>query len=144
MDYEQIETAREGPFAVVTMACPERRNALSEAHLRELLHAFQTQAKGDARGVVLAARGPVFSAGHDFGDMHGRSLEQMRGLLAVCAEVMQTIQSLPQPVIAQVEGLATAAGCQLVVRRRRRERENRLRQCSAGRQIGDELLLRQA
>ncbi len=113
MDYEHIELTREDAFAVVTMARPEKRNALSEAHLRELLHAFQTLAKGDARGVILAAQGPVFSAGHDFGDMDGRSLEQMRGLLAVCAEVMQTIQALPQPVIAQIEGLATAGGCQL-------------------------------
>jgi enoyl-CoA hydratase/carnithine racemase len=114
MDYEYIEVAHEEDFAVVTMARPEKRNALSEAHLRELLHAFQTEAKGKARGVILTARGPVFSAGHDFGDMDGRSLEEMRTLLAVCADVMQTLQSLPQPVIAQVEGLATAAGCQLV------------------------------
>jgi enoyl-CoA hydratase/carnithine racemase len=114
MDLRYLELDREGDFAVVTMARPEKRNALSEDHLRELLHVFQQEAHGDARGVILAARGPVFSAGHDFGDMDGRSLEEMHTLLAVCAEVMQTIQSLPQPVVAQVEGLATAAGCQLV------------------------------
>ena len=114
MDLRYLEVEREGEFAVVTMARPEKRNALSEAHLRELLLVFQTQARGDARGVILAARGPVFSAGHDYDDMDGRSLEQMRTLLEVCAEVMQTIQSLPQPVVAQVQGLATAAGCQLV------------------------------
>jgi enoyl-CoA hydratase/carnithine racemase len=114
MDLRYLELDREGDFAVVTMARPEKRNALSEDHLRELLHVFQQEAHGDARGVILAARGPVFSAGHDFGDMDGRNLEEMHTLLAVCAEVMQTIQSLPQPVVAQVEGLATAAGCQLV------------------------------
>ncbi len=114
MEYEHIELTREDAFAVVTMARPEKRNALSEAHLRELLHASQTQAKGDARGVILAAQGPVFSAGHDFADMEGRDLGRMRELLAVCSDVMQAIQALPQPVVAQVEGLATAAGCQLV------------------------------
>ena len=66
------------------------------------------------RGVIVAAEGPVFSAGHDFGDMAGRDLEGMRLLLTRCSEVMQSIQRMPQPVCAQVEGLATAAGCQLV------------------------------
>jgi enoyl-CoA hydratase/carnithine racemase len=114
MGLRYLEVVREGEFAVVTMARPEKRNALSEDHLRELLTAFQDAARSDARGVILAARGPVFSAGHDFDDMDGRSLEEMHALLAVCTDVMQTIQSLPQPVVAQVEGLATAAGCQLV------------------------------
>jgi enoyl-CoA hydratase/carnithine racemase len=114
MEYEYISVAQEDAFAVVTMRRPERRNALSESHLRELLHAFETIGAGKARGAILAAEGPVFSAGHDFADMHGRDLEEMRRLLFVCAELMQTIQSLPQPVIAQVNGLATAAGCQLV------------------------------
>lgn len=63
---------------------------------------------------MLAAEGPVFCAGHDFADMKGRDLESMRALLLLCAEVMQTLQSIPLPVVAQVEGLATAAGCQLV------------------------------
>lgn len=113
MAFDCIEVTREESFAVVTLARPERRNTLSEECLRELLQAFQAEAKGDARGIILSAQGPVFSAGHDFGDMDGRSLEEMRGLLAVCAEVMQTLQALPQPVIAQIEGLATAGGCQL-------------------------------
>ncbi len=114
MDYEHISLEHEGEFAVVTMRRPERRNALSEAHLRELLHAFETIGASKARGAVLAAEGPVFSAGHDFADMQGRDLGEMRRLLFVCAALMQGIQRLPQPVIAQVSGLATAAGCQLV------------------------------
>lgn len=96
------------------MCRAERRNSLSEGHLRELVTAFQTIADGDARGIVLAAEGPVFCSGHDFNDMQGRSLEEMRQLLDVCGEFMQLIQRIPQPVVAQVEGLATAAGCQLV------------------------------
>ncbi|MCX5739205.1 MAG: enoyl-CoA hydratase-related protein, partial [Proteobacteria bacterium] len=114
MEYAHISLAQEDEFAVVTMRRPERRNALSEPHLRELLHAFETIGAGAARGAILAAEGPVFSAGHDFSDMHGRRLDEMRRLLLLCAELMQTIQALPQPVIAQVAGLATAAGCQLV------------------------------
>jgi enoyl-CoA hydratase/carnithine racemase len=114
MEYRHIALVREGDFAVVRMRRPEQRNALSEDHLGELLHAFQEIGRGDARGAILAADGPVFSAGHDFGDMAGRDLAGMEKLLAVCAEVMQTLQSIGQPVVAQVQGLATAAGCQLV------------------------------
>src|SRR5262249_41152916 len=85
-----------------------------EEHLSEQLDAFAQIAKSDARGVILAARGPVFSAGHDFSDMVGRDEKEMRRLLGICADVMQQLAALPQVVIAQVEGLATAAGCQLV------------------------------
>ncbi len=114
MEYRNIALDEDGGFSLVTMKRPDRRNALSEEHLQELLQAFRGLGSSKARGVILAAEGPVFSAGHDFADMDGRDLAAMRRLLAVCAELMQTIQSIPQPVIAQVEGLATAAGCQLV------------------------------
>ena len=115
MEYRHIEfSEEEGAVAVLTMVRPEQRNALSEAHLRELLHAIREIGAGEMRGVIVAARGPVFSAGHDFRDMDGRDLEGMRRLLGVCTEVMQGLRALPQVVIAQVEGLATAAGCQLV------------------------------
>jgi len=116
MDYRHISlTQEEGDtFAIVTMRRPAQRNALSEDHLRELLDAFRKIGESGARGAILAAEGPVFSAGHDFSDMDGRDLPAMRRLLQVCAEVMKTIQAVPQPVVAQVQGLATAAGCQLV------------------------------
>jgi enoyl-CoA hydratase/carnithine racemase len=114
MTYRSVTLVQERSFAVLTMRRPERRNALSEAHLRELRDALHAAAAGPARGLVLAAEGPVFCAGHDFADMKGRDLESMRALLLLCAEVMQTLQSIPLPVVAQVEGLATAAGCQLV------------------------------
>ena len=112
--YEHISVAEQGDWTAVTMRRPERRNALSESHLRELKHAFEVIGAGKARGVILAAEGPVFSAGHDFADMDGRDLHAMRRLLFLCSDVMQTLQQMPQPVIAQVEGLATAAGCQIV------------------------------
>ncbi len=105
---------RDGPVVTITMNAPGRRNALSRDHLVELLGAFRDAGRSDARGVVLAAEGPVFSAGHDFADMVDADLDQMRDLLRLCTEVMTTIQSIPQVVIARVHALATAAGCQLV------------------------------
>jgi enoyl-CoA hydratase/carnithine racemase len=114
MAYEYIDLAQEDAFAVLTMRRPERRNALSESHLRELAHAIRGVAESDARGLIVAAEGPVFSAGHDFSDMESRDLGGMRRLLLLCSEVMQLLPTIPQPVIAQVEGLATAAGCQIV------------------------------
>jgi len=118
--YQHISLATEDAFSVedafsiVTMRRARRRNSLSEEHLRELIHAFETLGQGRTRGVILAAEGSVFSSGHDFQDLDRRDLEGMTKLLTVCAELMQLIQSIPQPVIAQVEGLATAGGCQLV------------------------------
>jgi enoyl-CoA hydratase/carnithine racemase len=114
MAFECIEVSRSGPVTTITMNLPGRRNALSLAHMRELVEAFRCAGESDATGVILAANGPVFSAGHDFADMAGADLATMRRLLATCTELMTTMQSIPQPVIARVHALATAAGCQLV------------------------------
>ncbi len=114
MPFEMVLVERDGPFATITMNRPERRNALSLEHMRELTAAFRQVGESDARGVILAGNGPVFSAGHDFADMVGADLIAMRELLWTCTELMSTMQSLPQPVIARVHALATAAGCQLV------------------------------
>jgi len=73
MSYECILVERDGAVATITMNLPQRRNALSLVHLRELLAAFRAVGDSDATGVVLAANGPVFSAGHDFADMAGAS-----------------------------------------------------------------------
>ena len=113
--YKHVLFERQGAIAILTMNRPERRNALSEAHMRELIDALSSAgAAPDTRAVVLAAAGPVFSAGHDFADMAERDLDGMRRLLATCTELMLTVQRLPQPVVARVQGLATAAGCPLV------------------------------
>ncbi|MFZ4718424.1 MAG: enoyl-CoA hydratase-related protein, partial [Ilumatobacteraceae bacterium] len=80
----------------------------------ELTAAFREVGDNDATGVILAANGPVFSAGHNFGDMAGASEDDARHLFEVCTEMMDTVQSIPQVVIARVHALATAAGCQLV------------------------------
>ncbi|MHB8600365.1 MAG: enoyl-CoA hydratase-related protein [Ktedonobacteraceae bacterium] len=114
MTYELIELEYSGDFATITMNCPQRRNALSLKHMLELTDAFSNVGESGARGVILAANGPVFSAGHDFADMVGRDLVAMRKILRVCTTLMNTIQEIPQPVVARVQGLATAAGCQLV------------------------------
>lgn len=111
---DDVLLRRDGEFTTITMNRPRRRNALSRAFLLALTDAFREVAETDARGVILAANGPVFSAGHDFADMAGASHADVRDLLRVCTELMQTIQSVPQVVVARVHGLATAAGCQLV------------------------------
>src|SRR6266545_3372601 len=114
MGFEHIGVERSGDFATITMNRPQRRNALSLAHMRELITAFGELGNSDALGIVLAGNGPVFSAGHDFADMAGADLPYMRALLATCTDLMTLIQQVPQPVVARVHGLATAAGCQLV------------------------------
>ncbi|GAA2425177.1 enoyl-CoA hydratase-related protein [Actinomadura vinacea] len=105
---------RDGAFTTITMNRPRRRNALSREFLLALAEAFREAGASDARGIVLAANGPVFSAGHDFADMAGASHADARSLLRTCTDLMRTIQTVPQVVVARVHALATAAGCQLV------------------------------
>jgi enoyl-CoA hydratase/carnithine racemase len=112
--YEHLLVKTDGDTVRITMNRAARRNSLSHEHLGELLAAFRAAGSSSATGVVLAGEGPVFSAGHDFADVASRDLMGVRELLALCTELMRTIQSIPQVVIARVHGLATAAGCQLV------------------------------
>jgi len=114
MNYPHLRITREGPITTVTLNNPAKRNALALPVMLELTQALREVARSDALGVILAANGPVFSAGHNFGDMAGASLEQARELFGVCTEMMDAVQAMPQPVIAKVHALATAAGCQLV------------------------------
>jgi enoyl-CoA hydratase/carnithine racemase len=113
-DLEHVLVGIDGDFATITMNRPHRRNALSGAHLRELIAAFGAVGRSDVSGIILAGAGPVFSAGHDFADVAEADLPAVRELLDTCVELMDLIQSVPQPVIARVHALATAAGCQLV------------------------------
>jgi enoyl-CoA hydratase/carnithine racemase len=114
MAFEHILVERSGDFATVTMNRPQRRNALSQDHMRELIRAFSELGDSDALGIVLAGNGPVFCSGHDFADVVDSDLSGVRALLVTCTELMTLIQQVPQPVVARVHGLATAAGCQLV------------------------------
>ena len=113
-ELEHVLVRVDGDFATITMNRPERRNALSAAHLRDLIHAFRAVGASRASGIILAGAGRVFSAGHDFADIDGADLPAVRELLDTCVELMELIESVPQPVVARVHALATAAGCQLV------------------------------
>jgi enoyl-CoA hydratase/carnithine racemase len=105
----------EGHLAVVTLQRPERRNALSFDLMEELAACLEGIAsEAGVRAVILQAAGRVFSSGHDLGEMTGRALDDYRLIFDSCTRLMTQIQSIPQPVIAQVQGMATAAGCQLV------------------------------
>jgi len=114
MEFEHILVERSGEFTTITMNRPKRRNALSLQHMGELIAAFREAGDSDALGVILAGNGPVFCAGHDFADVAEADLPAVRTLLATCTELMTLMQRIPQPVVARVHSLATAAGCQLV------------------------------
>src|ERR1700688_3033412 len=104
----------DGGLITITMNRPEKRNALSTAMMTELNDALVAIGKrGDARAVIIAGNGPAFSAGHDLGELKGRDLAFYRYEFDLCAQLMLTIQRIPQPVIARVHAIATAAGCQL-------------------------------
>src|SRR5450755_690877 len=103
------------PVATLTLNRPEKRNALSFDLMRELTDGLRLLGReSDVRAIVLKARGSVFSAGHDLAEFPGKDLAFYRELFDACTILMETIQAVPQPVIAQVQGIATAAGCQLV------------------------------
>ena len=112
--YEHILFEQDGAVAYVTMNRPNKRNALSLAHMRELITCFEDLGeRRDASVVILRGEGPAFCAGHDLAEMLGRDPDFYRRLFDVCCGLMETIQRIPQPVIAQVHATATAAGCQL-------------------------------
>jgi enoyl-CoA hydratase/carnithine racemase len=103
------------PAVVVTLNRPEQRNTLSTPLMRELTEALEREsARPEVRAIVLRASGPAFSAGHDLKELLDRSLDEEREIFDECTRMMQTVQGIPQPVIAAVQGIATAAGCQLV------------------------------
>ena len=105
----------DGPVATLTLARPDQRNALSIALMNDLLAAFgELRERPDVHAVILAAEGPAFCAGHDLGEMRDLDEPGYRAVFALCSEMMMALHDLPQPVIARVHGIATAAGCQLV------------------------------
>ncbi|MGI8938805.1 MAG: enoyl-CoA hydratase-related protein [Iamia sp.] len=111
---DALSVTHDGPTTTITLTRPERRNVLALEVLEALTATLEEVGRSDARGVVLAAEGPVFSAGHDFADMVDADLATARHLFRTCTELMTAVQSIPQPVVARVHALATAAGCQLV------------------------------
>lgn len=113
--YQNLKFEREGTLAVVTLNRPSRRNALSLDLMYELTDCLSAIGRDrEIQAVILAAAGNVFCSGHDLGEMVGKNINEYRHIFDTCTDLMTKIQSIPQPVIAEVQGTATAAGCQLV------------------------------
>ncbi len=111
---EFVEVEVRGEFTTIWLNHPAKLNVLTAAMMHELTTAFDEVAASTATGVVLAARGRIFSAGHDFSEMYGATLAESRRLFRICETMMARLRALPQPTVARVHGLATGAGCQLV------------------------------
>ncbi len=112
--YENILVERVDDVVTLTLNRPERLNVLTRAMIADVTDALVEIGSSDATGVVIAAAGRIFSAGHDFGEMAGADLVASRSLFHSCSVMMRTLREIPQPVVARVHGLATGAGCQLV------------------------------
>ena len=115
MSYERIRIEETEPVARLTLSWPEKRNALSIQMMEEVTHGLKALAGSpDVRAVILGAEGTAFSAGHFLAEMVDKDLNHQRFVFDTCIEMMETVQGISQPVIAEVPGIATAAGCQLV------------------------------
>jgi enoyl-CoA hydratase/carnithine racemase len=113
-DFEFLKIDHTDDTITIKMSQPERRNVLTADNLRELVRAFTEAGDSTATGVIIAAEGPVFSAGHDFSELANVDVEHARQLFELCTSMMNIIQQIPQPVVARVHALATGAGCQIV------------------------------
>src|SRR5207248_4042845 len=109
---------RDGSAARIVLNRPEKRNALSLELMEEMIAAVrEVSVRRHTRAIVIEGAGPAFSAGHDLSEMIGRDKEFLAHLFDRCSMMMETLHDVPQPVIAKVHGIATAAGCQLVAAR---------------------------
>ena len=115
MNYRDIKFQVEDDIGFITLSRPEKRNALSMNLMAEMIDLLKSVKKDSrVRVVIIKAEGPVFSSGHDLSEMLEGDAVFYRSVFNFCTEMMEAIRDLPQPVIAQVQGMATAAGCQLV------------------------------
>lgn len=115
MNYKDIQVQTDGPISTLFLNRPQKRNALSLNTLKEMRHALKDLAiRHEVRAVILRGNGPVFSAGHDLKELAGGGSSEYREIFATCMNMMLLLREIPQPVIAAVHGIATAAGCQLV------------------------------
>jgi enoyl-CoA hydratase/carnithine racemase len=115
VEYRNLVVEVDRAAARITLNRPDKRNALSLELLEELIAALrEASARPDTRVIVIDGAGPAFSAGHDLSEMIGRDEAFFGELFGACTVMMETVHELPQPVIAKVHGIATAAGCQLV------------------------------
>ncbi|PYP82868.1 MAG: enoyl-CoA hydratase [Blastocatellia bacterium AA13] len=113
--FENILVQSDAPIAIVTLNRPERRNALSTEMMRDLIRCLGSIGESkEIKAVIINGAGSAFSAGHDLSEMRGRDVSEYRRIFDLCTRMMTLIQEISQPVIAEVAGMATAAGCQLV------------------------------
>ena len=110
-----VVVRQDGPAARITLNRPAQRNALSLELMHEAIAALdRLGGEQSVRAIVIEGAGPAFCAGHDLSEMVGRDLAFYQRVFDVCTEMMEAVHRVPQPVIARVHGIATAAGCQLV------------------------------
>jgi len=115
MDYEEILFSAEGPVGYMTLNNPSKINALSKKMIGEMIHLpTAVSSEESIKVIVIRATGKHFCAGHDLFEMRGQGAKEYKFIFDQCTQMMQMIHAIPQPVIAQVQGVATAAGCQLV------------------------------
>ncbi len=115
MEYKDILVSGEGPVGVITLNSPQTVNALSKNMIGEIIRAFRRMGEDPAiRVIIVRANGKNFSAGHYLKEMIDGSTVEYKFIFDQCSEMMMLVHQVPQPVIAQVHGVATAAGCQLV------------------------------
>jgi enoyl-CoA hydratase/carnithine racemase len=114
-EYRNLRVTRDGAAARIVLNRPEKRNALSLELMEEVIAAVrEVSARRETRAIVIEGAGPAFSAGHDLSEMIGRDKEFLAHLFDRCSVMMEMLHEVPEPVIAKVHGIATAAGCQLV------------------------------
>jgi len=115
MAYAEIQVEVDGPVVTVALNRPDKRNALSLNLMKEMVDCLSAIGRDEkAKVVVLRGNGPVFCAGHDIREMAAGDIQEYRTTFATCMEMMLLLHEIPQPVLARVHGIATAAGCQLV------------------------------
>ena len=114
MSYKEIEYASKSPVGFLTLNNPEKINALSKRMIGEMIDALTKVAEDESVKVLIVnAKGNHFCAGHDLSEMMDQGIKEYKFIFDQCTKMMQLIHEIPQPVIAQVQGIATAAGCQL-------------------------------
>jgi enoyl-CoA hydratase/carnithine racemase len=115
MTYEEILYSTKGPVGILTLNNPQKINALSKTMIGEIIHALDEVALDESiKVLIIRAAGNHFSAGHNLTEMVDGGVKEYKYVFDQCTRMMQMIHEIPQPVIAQVQGIATAAGCQLV------------------------------
>jgi enoyl-CoA hydratase/carnithine racemase len=112
--YQNLLVKHEGALTRIVLNRPDKRNALSLELMEEVIGALSEASRQDSRAIVIEGAGSAFSAGHDLSEMVGPQRAFLEHLFDRCSAMMRTIHEVPQPVIAKVHGIATAAGCQLV------------------------------